>query len=143
MNRILCIVCNIAAMVLATAGILALLFLAAPLAAQHDEGRGLQLPMRYGCHTMEAAVALVEAGPGRGRLTAELLRNGICFDMGDWFLVTPHQIVGEVVWAGDGQDDMMYIVETADQFGSLAFGWVLVGMYPALKKLMGSGGHQI
>ena len=81
------------------------------------------------CHTLNAAIAVIEAGEDKVKVFEE---QGCVIARGYGVHVTVSAIVGTVVWAGDGLDDLMYIVEVVDGRGMTFYGWLIVTEWPSL-----------
>lgn len=105
-------------------GIIAFIVLVIPLMAhaQHDKTFRV-LTFSYSCTDLDASIALVQAGLRREKMRRAAENAGICVDRK--MPVVYHQVVEEVIWLGDGLDDMMVIVEGVTPDGSSRFAWIM------------------
>ncbi len=82
------------------------------------------------CPTLGGALGVIEAAGG-GKNKA--FGDGHCIFSSVGVSVTIVAIRGEVVWAGDGLDDLMYLVEIEDGSGFRFFSWLIAAQWPDLK----------
>ncbi len=124
---------------LAAVGIYALLALAFPLLARanHELPDARTVELRFICYTVEVATEIITMVDAKERATFIMaaLSTGLCSDMGAWWPVLVHEVAGTEVWAGDGLDDEMVILNVFDRSGNSAYGWLIKKAYPWLDDL--------
>ena len=83
------------------------------------------------CLTLDSALAVIEGKDADEK--NEMFATGGCIFSPVGVSITIVAILGEVVWAGDGLDDLMYLVEIEDGSGFRFFSWLITADWPTLK----------
>lgn len=102
-----------------------LFLLTLPVSAQHANIRNEPLAVYAMCPTLQGALAVIEAPSSEiGAMVWNLYG---CARAGQNYgvRVAIHAIIEELVWAGDGLDDMMLLMEVYDRFGGRLYTWVV------------------
>ena len=96
--------------------------------------RGATVPViavvQAACPTFDAALAVVEGKDADEKNQA--FSAGGCRMSRIPITITIVAILGEVVWAGDGLDDLMYMVEIEAGVGTV-YSWLIAAEWPTLK----------
>ncbi len=83
------------------------------------------------CPTVDTALAVIEGG--------DAYEKNLAFTVGECFFspvvvsVSVVAIRGAVIWAGDGLDDLMYLIEIEAGPGNFLYTWLIASEWPDLK----------
>ena len=96
--------------------------------------------LQAACLTLDAALAVIE---GKDIDEKNEAFNGGCFMSPAPVRVNIVAIRGEVVWAGDGLDDLMYLVEIEVGAGNTLYSWLIAAEWPTLKDQLRGNSNKI
>lgn len=122
-----------------TIGIIALLLVAVPAFAKHTQPWPLMTSITAGCLDQELVEAIVQENDETLRQTMWNAAKvaGACRIFRGGIEVMLHGPVAELIWGGDGEETLMFVVETYDSQGVQVFTWAPKARY--LERLKATG----